>query len=382
MNNLKHSQLLSSALSSNKSSYQSTSRKRKSIVGGGGGLPGTKNAMIETALKQSKKVASRKRKTTHHQLIVPQSIVIAKTSMHSSAERKNPLEQFEELFKLNQFANQMNGSSTQNTSKRPLSSREPLLNQGKATKQCESERCSPADKMLASSVPTVLLGSGTRVKIHQFHGGQRPFSRESSKNNPKEEGSAPHSRVRDTSSNESLERIHTFSLKTSFQNLAAFNKQHQTSQQQYYAASSNENAMRDGDEDTPISLRNKGVRNFGNNEGPRIQRQKVPSAIMNDMSAYISSNPSSTSMAESQEEETSAYNKGGASTTLLRQRVNPPLNVAPVAFPAQLGSGSKAYYVEESVKILQHVISQADPILGELVSKVKQFERWYLRQRS
>ena len=39
-------------------------------------------------------------------------------------------------------------------------------------------------------------------------------------------------------------------------------------------------------------------------------------------------------MAESQEEETSAYNKGGASTTLLRQRVNPPLNVAPVAFPA------------------------------------------------
>lgn len=32
--------------------------------------------------------------------------------------------------------------------------------------------------------------------------------------------------------------------------------------------------------------------------------------------------------------------------------------------------------MEESVKILQHIIMQADPILTEIVSKVKQFERY------
>ena len=40
---------------------------------------------------------------------------------------------------------------------------------------------------------------------------------------------------------------------------------------------------------------------------------------------------------------------------------------------------SKAFYVEESVKVLENVIKKADPILDELVSKVKQFER-YVRQ--
>ena len=40
---------------------------------------------------------------------------------------------------------------------------------------------------------------------------------------------------------------------------------------------------------------------------------------------------------------------------------------------------SKAFYVEESVKILQGIIQQADPILTELVSKVKQFERYTTR---
>jgi hypothetical protein len=35
----------------------------------------------------------------------------------------------------------------------------------------------------------------------------------------------------------------------------------------------------------------------------------------------------------------------------------------------------KAFYVEESVKILSNIIEKADPILSELVSKVKAFER-------
>jgi len=37
---------------------------------------------------------------------------------------------------------------------------------------------------------------------------------------------------------------------------------------------------------------------------------------------------------------------------------------------------NKAFYVEEQVTILQSIIMQADPILNELVSKVKQFERY------
>lgn len=40
----------------------------------------------------------------------------------------------------------------------------------------------------------------------------------------------------------------------------------------------------------------------------------------------------------------------------------------------------KAFYVEESVKILQNIIEKADPILSELVSKVKLFER-YIKNR-
>ena len=35
----------------------------------------------------------------------------------------------------------------------------------------------------------------------------------------------------------------------------------------------------------------------------------------------------------------------------------------------------KTYYVEESVKILEGIILKADPILTELASKVKQFDR-------
>lgn len=38
-------------------------------------------------------------------------------------------------------------------------------------------------------------------------------------------------------------------------------------------------------------------------------------------------------------------------------------------------SGNKTYYVEESVKILENIILKADPILSELASKVKQFEK-------
>ena len=34
---------------------------------------------------------------------------------------------------------------------------------------------------------------------------------------------------------------------------------------------------------------------------------------------------------------------------------------------------AKVYYVEEHVKIIQEIISQADPILGELSSKIYQF---------
>jgi hypothetical protein len=101
--------------------------------------------------------------------------------MNTSAERRG-LEHLEETFK--GFAHQM-------SSKRALSSRDTLKPDSARSSQ-GSERCSPA---------------GTRLKIHQQ---VRPFSRESSK-----EGG---SRVRETSSNESLERIHTFSLKTSFQN--------------------------------------------------------------------------------------------------------------------------------------------------------------------
>jgi len=59
-----------------------------------------------------------------------------------------------------------------------------------------------------------------------------------------------------------------------------------------------------------------------------------------------------------------------------------PVVVKRVEQEGKQAAGGKAYYVEESVKILQHVIVQADPILTELVSKVKQFERWYLRQRA
>jgi hypothetical protein len=36
---------------------------------------------------------------------------------------------------------------------------------------------------------------------------------------------------------------------------------------------------------------------------------------------------------------------------------------------------NKTYYVEESVKILENIIMKADPILSELASKVKQFEK-------
>ena len=36
---------------------------------------------------------------------------------------------------------------------------------------------------------------------------------------------------------------------------------------------------------------------------------------------------------------------------------------------------SKTYYVEESVKIIENIIMKADPILSELASKVKQFEK-------
>ena len=39
------------------------------------------------------------------------------------------------------------------------------------------------------------------------------------------------------------------------------------------------------------------------------------------------------------------------------------------------GGPNKAFYVEESVKILEGIIMKADPILSELVSKVKQFEK-------
>ena len=35
---------------------------------------------------------------------------------------------------------------------------------------------------------------------------------------------------------------------------------------------------------------------------------------------------------------------------------------------------NKTYYVEEQVTILQGIIMQADPILNEIVSKVKQFD--------
>lgn len=38
-------------------------------------------------------------------------------------------------------------------------------------------------------------------------------------------------------------------------------------------------------------------------------------------------------------------------------------------------SNNKTYYVEESVKILENIIMKADPILSELASKVKQFEK-------
>ena len=41
----------------------------------------------------------------------------------------------------------------------------------------------------------------------------------------------------------------------------------------------------------------------------------------------------------------------------------------------KIGGPGKTYYVEESVKILRDIINRADPILTELASKIKQFER-------
>lgn len=153
---LKNSHMLSSAVSSSKSSYQSTSRKRKTAD--------------ESKLVNRKHVAQ--------QLVVPQSLAAfsAKGSMNTSAERRD----LEQSSTFKGFAHQM-------STKRALSSRDTLKPDSARSSQ-GSERCSPA---------------GTRLKIHQQ---ARPFSRESSKE-----------RVRDTSSNESLERIHTFALKTQFQ---------------------------------------------------------------------------------------------------------------------------------------------------------------------
>lgn len=38
-------------------------------------------------------------------------------------------------------------------------------------------------------------------------------------------------------------------------------------------------------------------------------------------------------------------------------------------------AGSKTYYIEESVKVMGGIIARADPILTELASKVKEFEK-------
>lgn len=117
---LKNSQMLSSAVSSSKSSYQSTSRKRK--TGGDSKLINQKH------LPQ--------------QLVVPQSLAAfsAKGSMNTSAERRD-LQHLEDTFK--GFAHQM-------SSKRALSSRDTLKPDSARSSQ-GSERCSPA---------------GTRLKIH------------------------------------------------------------------------------------------------------------------------------------------------------------------------------------------------------------------------
>lgn len=37
--------------------------------------------------------------------------------------------------------------------------------------------------------------------------------------------------------------------------------------------------------------------------------------------------------------------------------------------------GGKTYYIEESVKVIGGIIARADPILSELASKVKEFEK-------
>ena len=37
--------------------------------------------------------------------------------------------------------------------------------------------------------------------------------------------------------------------------------------------------------------------------------------------------------------------------------------------------GNKTYYVEESVKIIEGIIMKADPILSELATNIKQFDK-------
>lgn len=140
--------------------------------------------------------------------------------------------------------------------------------------------------------------------------------------------SESHSRVRDTSSNESLERIHTFALKSSFQQNSSGLKPEVTP---YY-----DSALKEG-EQVQVKIMAK---------GEIIGRTVKP--LLLDMISSTKNNY------KTDDEEEVTQIKTTTTT-------------------------SKAFYVEESVKILQGIIQQADPILTELVSKVKQFERYTTR---